>query len=52
MTIADVKQLLCRPPHRMCSDASTLVSVLKGKGADVASRALQLGSLFSKVICI
>ena len=40
-TIADVKQLLCRPPHSVCSDASTLVLVLKGKGAAVA-RALQL----------
>jgi len=30
-TIADVKQLLCRPPHSMCSHASTLVLVLKGK---------------------
>ena len=40
-TIADVKQLLCRPPHSMCSDASTLVLVLKGKGAAVAC-ALQL----------
>ena len=48
-TIADVKQLLCRPPHSMCSDASTLVLVLKGKGAAVA-RALQLGSLFNKII--
>ena len=36
-TIADVKQLLCRPPHSMCSDASTLVLVLKGKGAAVAA---------------
>jgi len=35
-TIADVKQLLCRPPHSMCSDASALVLVLKGKGAAVA----------------
>jgi len=42
-TIADVKRLLCRPPHSLCSDASTLVLVLKGKGAAVA-RALQLGS--------
>ena len=50
MTIADVKQLLCRPPHSMCSDASTLVLVLKGKRAAVA-RALQLGSLFNKIIC-
>ena len=39
-TIADVKQLLCRPPHTMCSDASTLVLVLKGKG--VVACALQL----------
>ena len=38
-TIADVKQLLCRPLHS--SDASTLVLVLKGKGAAVAC-ALQL----------
>ena len=35
-TIADVKRLLCRPPHSMCSDASTLVLVLKGEGAAVA----------------
>jgi len=35
-TIADVKRLLCRPPHSMCSDASTLVLVLKGKRAAVA----------------
>jgi hypothetical protein len=41
--IASVKQLLCLPPHSMhvCSDASTLVLVLKGKGAAVAC-ALQL----------
>jgi len=39
-----VKQLLCRPPHSMCSDASTLVLVLKGKGAAVA-RALQPDNL-------
>ena len=39
-TIADVKQLLCRPPHSMCSDASTIVLVLKGKSTAVA-RALQ-----------
>jgi hypothetical protein len=31
-TVADVKQLLCRPPHSMCSDASTFVLVMKGKG--------------------
>ena len=37
-TIADVKQLLCRPLHS--SDASTLVLVLKGKG--VVACALQL----------
>jgi hypothetical protein len=47
--IADVKRLLCRPPH---SDASTLVLVLKGKGADVALRALQLGNLVNKIFCI
>ena len=51
-TIADVKQLLCRPPHSMCSDALTLVLVLKGKGADVASRTLQLGSVFNHIIRI
>jgi hypothetical protein len=51
-TIADVKQLLCRPPHSMCSDASTLVLVLKGKSPDVASRTLQLGSLFNHIIRI
>ena len=51
-TIADVKRLLCRPPHSMCSDASTLVLVLKGKGADVASRTLQLGSVFNHIIRI
>jgi hypothetical protein len=36
-----VKQLLCRPPHITCSDASTLALVLKGKAA-AAARALQL----------
>ena len=41
VSIGDVKQQLCRPPHSMCSDASTLVLVLKGKGAAVAC-ALQL----------
>ncbi len=35
-TIADVKLLLCRPPHSMCSDASTLVLVLKGEDAAAA----------------
>ncbi len=34
--IADVKQLLCCPPHSVCSHASTLVLLLKGKGAAVA----------------
>jgi hypothetical protein len=34
-TIRDVKQLLCRPPHSMCGDTSTLVLLLKGKGAAV-----------------
>ena len=38
--IADVKQLLCRPPHSVCSDASTLVLVLKGKGTAVVCAAL------------
>ena len=52
-TIADVKRLLCRPPHSVvCSDASTLVLVLKGKGADAAPLALQLGNLVNKIICI
>jgi hypothetical protein len=40
-TIADVKQLLCRLPHSLCSDASTLVLVLRGKGTAVV-RALKL----------
>ena len=44
-TIADLKQLLCRPPHSMCSDASTLVLALEGKGAAVV-RALHFGNLF------
>ena len=48
-TIADVKQLLCRPPHSMCSEASTLVLVLKGKGAAVA-RALQPGNLLHTLL--
>jgi hypothetical protein len=32
-TIADVKRLLCRPPHSICSDASALELVLRGEGA-------------------
>jgi hypothetical protein len=43
-TIAEVKQLLCRPPHSMCSDPSTLVLVLKGEGAAIA-HTLQPGNL-------
>ena len=35
-TIADVKRLLCLPPHSVCSDASALELVLKGEGAAVA----------------
>ncbi len=35
-TIADMKRLLCLPPHSMCSDASALELVLKGEGAAVA----------------
>jgi hypothetical protein len=35
-TVADVKRLLCRPPHSLCSDASALELVLKGEGAAVA----------------
>jgi hypothetical protein len=35
-TIADVKRLLCLPPHIMCSDASALELVLKGEGAAAA----------------
>jgi len=43
-TIAEVKQLLCRPPHSMCSDPSMLVLVLKGEGAAIA-HTLQPGNL-------
>jgi hypothetical protein len=32
-TVADMKQLLCRPPHSMCCDASALELALKGEGA-------------------
>ncbi len=39
-TIADVKRLLCLPPHSVCSDASALELVLKGEAAAVA-RALR-----------
>ena len=35
-TIAEVKRLLCLPPHSVCSDASALELVLKGEGAAVA----------------
>ena len=35
-TIADVKRLLCLPPHRVCRDSSALELVLKGEGAAVA----------------
>ena len=35
-TIADVKRLLCMPPHSVCSDASALELVQKGEGAAVA----------------
>jgi hypothetical protein len=35
-TIADVKRLLCLPPHSVCSDASALELVLKGDAAAVA----------------
>ena len=35
-TIADVKRLLCLPPHSVRSDASALELVLKGEGAAVA----------------
>jgi hypothetical protein len=41
-TIGDVKQLLCRPPHSMCSDTSTLVLLLKGKGAAVTRTLLHI----------
>jgi hypothetical protein len=34
-TIADLKRLLCLPPHSVCSDASALELVLKGEGAAV-----------------
>jgi hypothetical protein len=34
-TIADVKRLLCLPPHSVCSDASALELVLKGEAAAV-----------------
>ncbi len=34
-TIADVKQLLCLPPHSISSDVSALELVLKGEGAAV-----------------
>ena len=30
-TVADVKRLLCLPPHSVCSDASALELVLKGE---------------------
>jgi hypothetical protein len=35
-TIADVKRLLCLPPHSICSDALALELVLKGEGAAAA----------------
>ena len=35
-TIADVKRLLCLPPHIMCSDASALELVLKGEESSAA----------------
>jgi hypothetical protein len=35
-TIADVKRLLCLPPHSVCSDALALELVLKGEAAAVA----------------
>jgi hypothetical protein len=38
-TIADLKRLLCLPPHSVCSDASALELVLKGEGAAVARAA-------------
>jgi hypothetical protein len=48
--IADVKQLLCRPPHSVCRDASALVLVLKGKAAAVACAVLHQS--FSMLFCI
>ena len=41
-TIADVKKLLCRQPHNICSNASALVLVLKGKGCNAAHEIFQL----------
>ena len=36
-TIADVKRLLCLPPHSVCSDASALELVLKGEHSTAAN---------------
>ena len=49
-TIADVKQLMCRPPHSTCSDASALALVLKGKAAAAARALQQLAIRF--IMCI
>ncbi len=35
-TIADVKRMLCLPPHILCSDTSALELVLNGNGAAIA----------------
>jgi hypothetical protein len=36
-TIADVKRMLCLPPHSVCSDASALELVLKGEHSTAAN---------------
>jgi hypothetical protein len=36
-TIADVKRMLCLPPHSVCSDASALELVLKGEVSTAAN---------------
>ena len=44
-SVAEVKQLLCRPPHSLCSDASFLVLVVNGDCAVEMLRLIALSQI-------
>ncbi len=44
-SVAEVKQLLCRPPHSLCTDASFLLLVAKGDSATIVLRLIALSQI-------
>ena len=44
-SVAEVKQLLCRPPYSLCTDASLLVLVVKGDSAAIFLRLIAFSQI-------